>query len=85
MLPPPENGYRRLVVSRHGNAVGVIDEPDVPGEIPVDQRPDLWIVKIGVVDEQLARLTPFPEKAFREVVNDLRSFLTMNGVDVSRW
>jgi hypothetical protein len=85
MLPLPQEGYRRLLVARHGNAVGVIDEPDLPGGVPVDQRGDLWFVMIGVVDEQLARTMPYPEKDFESVINDLVNFLQMHGVDGSHW
>lgn len=58
----------------------MIDEPEAAQFMEGTQRTDQWIVKIGVIDEGLAMLMPFPKKDFQDVVHDLRSFLESEGV-----
>jgi len=72
--------HRVIVTFREGNAVGVIDEPIVPGGVPPERRRQLWNVKIGVVDENLARLQPFPRADFLKVIERLSTFLDGQGV-----
>jgi hypothetical protein len=79
-LPLPDPGYRRFMVFRRGNAVGVIDVPDIPGELPHELRGELWKVKIGVVDEELARSAPYPKEDFDGIIEDLKQFLERDGV-----
>jgi hypothetical protein len=75
----PEPGYRRLLEVRRGNMIGVIDEPDMPGGVPENRREDLWQVKIGIIDVNVALTAPFSKDDAEAVVKGLADFLKKKG------
>lgn len=78
--PPFDGPFRTITTIIHGNAIGVIEEPVLPGGIPPERRAECWVVKIGAVDAALAASSPFPEKLFTRVIDDLVAFLKEQGV-----
>jgi hypothetical protein len=64
----------------HGNALGVILEPDSAAQLPDTQRTKLWKVCIGPLVEEVARASEFPTDDFAKVIVELKQFLDRRGV-----
>ncbi len=72
--------FHTIATFIQGNAIGVVEEPVIPGGVPKESRGDLWRVKIGVIDGKVARFGPFPADVFDGVIGELRAFLHKEGV-----
>ena len=70
---------RTIATFIQGSAIGVIQEPIIPGGVPKERRGDLWLVKIGFIDGKGPPSGPYPAQTFDGVVRALRSFLRQEG------
>ena len=76
----PERKFRTIATFIQGSAIGVVQEPVIPGGVPKERWADLWVVKIGLVAGKGRRSDPSPAGAFEGVVQELRAFLRQQGV-----
>lgn len=73
--------YSLIASFIHGNALGVILEPKHVEELPLQERPHAWLVRIGPLVAEAAVGTEFPKEDYEKVVQDLVVYCESHGID----
>ncbi len=77
----PNDGSRLVAYFTSGNAVGVVLEPPGSTDLPEQERQRTWLVKIGVMNAEVAASLPCPAQDFENVIRELRTFLLSKGIE----
>jgi hypothetical protein len=77
----PGDGSRLVVYFVTGNVFGIVLEPARSVDLPENERPNTWIVKIGILDRDMAIDSPPPAEDFDNVIQELVRFLRSKGIE----